>query len=116
MKYCKYCGQPIPDYGIYCSNCGARQDNTVNNNQYPYSQPMNQQRINVTIEEDTGSKVLGFLLGFLLGIIGLIIAACLRQTRTTKGAVVGFITGIIIFIILPILLVACLSSQYYLPY
>jgi len=116
LKYCKYCGQPVPEYGIYCSNCGARLDNTVNNNQHSYNQPIDQEQIDIANEylrrREEGSEGAGFALGFFLGILGLIIALCLSKPKTVKGAVSGFVTGIsviIIFSFLPAFVVGCSS-------
>ena len=95
MAYCKNCGKQIEDGVQFCSNCGADQRESA------------QQNVNYPAVVDNGGFGWG-VLGFCIPIVGLILFLVWRDTkpRTGKAAGKGALISVIISVVFYVLTAA----------
>ena len=128
--FCKNCGKQIADDSVYCSYCGANQQNSdTRNTQNPYQntqQRQNQQHYTQQTPppyyvQDAPNAGFAFL-SFLFPIVGLILYLIWkdflpqRAHSCGKGALIGFVIYIILTVLTITLYLVLPHSPYYYVY
>lgn len=79
MVYCRECGEPVSENALYCSNCGARQSETVEK------------------KVDDDGSIIWFLIGLIIPIIGIVLWLVWMDSKPkcSKRAGMGALIGIV---------------------
>ena len=105
---CNVCNNEVKEGALFCTNCGAKIQNNVQQN-YNVQQNNVQQNYNVNYTESEGSKFGWGVLGFFFPIVGLILFLVWKSDKKKAskaagiGALIGFCISIVLSIILAIL-------------
>lgn len=92
MKYCTKCGQELEDSALYCTVCGATQNNDQANDQA------------LRAKLDDGNSVGFNVLSFFFPIVGLVLFLVWKKEKPIRAkgcgiwALVGFIANIVLTI------------------
>lgn len=105
---CNVCNNEVKEGALFCTNCGAKIQNNVQQN-YNVQQNNVQQNYNVNYTESEGSKFGWGVLGFFFPLVGLILFLVWKSDKKKAskaaglGALIGFCISIVLSIILAIL-------------
>ncbi len=103
---CNVCNNEVKEGALFCTNCGAKIQNNVQQN-YNVQQNNLQQNYNVNYTESEESKFGWGVLGFFFPIVGLILFLVWKsdKKKASKAAGLGALIGFCISIVLSIILV-----------